>query len=239
MKVKILHAPENPLKLLTKATLVSYWDEWNIDNLDRITEKDAEIHIPRVLSYGHESVLEHINVTWAVEGLSVVSLKQLTRHRHMSFTVRSQRYITLDDNEGWTVPSSVEEKGWKNAFDDIVMRAFSLYEDMVRAGIPKEDARFVLPQAVSTKLVVTMNMREFKHFAGLRMCQRAQWEIRKLAWSMWKSLWDLDDSWKKLLVWAKIGPRCITIGYCPERELMPSGCWKKIKDWWTKNEGQI
>lgn len=238
MKVKVIDASEKPLELLTKATLVSYWDDWSLENLDKLSEVDAEMHIPRVLNYGHESILEHIKVTWAVEGVSIVTLKQITRHRHASFTVRSQRYIGSSD-EGFIIPDSIKERGWNNLVESKILEMFSLYDDLVRAGVPKEDARFVLPQAVETKFVVTMNLREFKHFAELRMCERAQWEIRQLAWKMWESLWSLNDDWKKLLVWAKIGPKCINLGYCNEGELMPNRCWLRQKKWWDNIKEEV
>jgi len=255
MEVKLVTYTPDPLKTLTKATLTSYWDEWNIENIEKITKKDAEIHIPRVLSYGHESILEHINLTFAIEGISIVTLKQITRHRLMSFTVRSQRYIELDENEGYVIPDSIKGKyvseiidteemfgenievvhNFEKEFKMLMRRAFWLYKKMVENGIPREDARFVLPQAVTTSMTVTMNMREFKHFMGLRMCQRAQWEIRELAWKMWEEVVKVEEL-KKILIWAKVAPRCIQLGYCPERELMPEGCYIKQKEWWKKVE---
>lgn len=291
VKVKIIDATQEPLKVLAKATLTSYWDEWSIDNLDKITEKDAEMHIPKVLNYGHESILEHLKITWAVEDVSIVTLKQITRHRLMSFTVRSQRYIAescgkeveqvfhasngvktpakvkvkiddCDPLELFVIPKSVEkakvldgeiiktpfgdddlevvvEEDLGREVKDFLRKSYELYQKLIKNGVPPEDARFVLPQAIKTKFTVTMNLREFKHFAGLRMCARAQWEIRELAWKMWESLWNLGDDWKKLLVWSKVAPRCIQLGYCPERELMPEGCWKRQKDWWNTINNQI
>jgi len=253
MKVRLISYTPEPLKTLTKATLVSYWDEWSIDNLDNITEKDAEMHIPKVLSYGHESILEHINLTFAVEGVSIVTLKQITRHRHMSFTVRSQRYVT-EDGVDFIIPDSlrnvridmkipyIEDGEYKTAdysidvgakVIDVLQKSREVYRELIETGVPQEDARFILPQAVETKFVVTMNMREFKHFLGLRMCERAQWEIRELAWKMWEEAMKVPDL-KKIMIWGKFGPKCISLGYCPEGELMPEGCLMRQKEWWRK-----
>jgi len=231
MKVKLIDYTRNPLEVLAKATLVSYWDDWSIDKLDEITEKDAEIHIPKVLSYGHNSILEHIKLTWAVEGVSVVTLKQITRHRLMSFTVRSQRYIGITDEDDYVIPDEIIEKGFEKEYHKLMGDAFELYRKMVEGGVSPENARYVIPQAVTTKFVVTMNFREFKHFIGLRMCERAQWEIRELAKKMWEEVYKVKEL-RPLLKWAKVGPRCIQFGYCPERELMPEGCWRRQRDWW-------
>lgn len=232
MKVVLVDYTREPLKVLARATLVSYWDEWSIDRLDEISEIDAELHIPRVLGYGHESVLEHIKLTFAVEGVSVVTLKQITRHRLMSFTVRSQRYIGIGDNDDYVVPDEVLEKGFGKEYHKFMDDAFELYRKLVEGGVSPENARYVIPQAVMTKFVVSMNFREFKHYIGLRLCSRAQWEIRQLARMMWEEVAKVDDL-KKLLVWAKVAPRCVQLGYCPERELMPEGCFAKQREWWN------
>lgn len=232
MRVELIDYTREPLRVLAMSTLVSYWDEWSIDKLDKITEKDAEIHLPRVLGYGHESILEHIKLTWAVEGISRVTSHQLVRHRLASYTQRSQRYIK-EDGMRFVIPESVKQKGWDTMFEDLILRAQSLYDDLILAGVPPEDARYILPQAVTTSIVVTMNFREFKHFAGLRLCQRAQWEIRELAWRMWEEVYKIPEL-RKLLIWAKVGPKCIQLGYCPEKELAPENCYMKQMKWWKR-----
>jgi len=279
MKVKLIDYTREPLKVLAQVTLVSYWDEWSIDKLEEITEKDAEMHLPRILNYGHESILEHVVLTFAVEDVSVVTLKQITRHRLMSFTVRSQRYIfeeaggkeevfhannldgqprrikvSNDPLELFVIPKSLTEidseiietpdgdyilevydsnEGLREEVEEFFRQSYALYRKLIKRGIPPEDARFVLPQAVKTKFTVTMNFREFKHFIGLRLCERAQWEIRELARKMWEEVYKVDEL-RPILKWAKVGPRCIQLGYCPERELMPDGCWKRQREWWEE-----
>lgn len=231
MKVKLIAYTPDPLKTLATATLTSYWDEWNIDNIANITDTDAELHIPRVLSYGHESILEHITLTFAVEGVSIVTLKQITRHRLASFTVRSQRYIAENKEARYIIPPSIKDKGWDNLVESKILELFSIYDDLINAGVPPEDARYILPQATETKFVVTMNMREFKHFLGLRMCARAQWEIRELAYGMFAEVMKVPEL-RKIVIWSKAAPRCIQLGYCPEGTLMPEGCVLKQKKWW-------
>ena len=237
IRVRLVNYTKKPLETVTWSALISYWDEWESETFERMTEKDVEMHLPRVLSYGHESILEHAVLTFAIEGISRVASHQLVRHRIASYTQQSQRYIKLnpeDVEETFVIPESVKEKPelyekWRK----LMREAIELYEESYKAGIHQEDARFILPQAVRTKIVVTMNLRELKHFFGLRLCERAQWEIREVAWKMLEEI-AKNDELRPIIRWAKLGPRCIQLGYCPERELMPPGCWKRTKERWEK-----
>jgi len=165
---------------------------------------------------------------------------QLVRHRIASYTQQSQRYIKLnpkDIEETFVIPDSVKERPEiYQKWQELTRKAIELYEETYRAGVHQEDARFILPQAVRTKLVVTMNLRELKHFFGLRLCERAQWEIREVAWKMLEEIAKNDDL-RPIIGWAKLGPRCVQLGYCPEGELMPPGCWKKTREKWKKVAG--
>jgi len=235
IRVKLVNYTKKPLETVTWSALISYWDKWEGDAFERLTENDVEMHLPRVLGYGHESILEHAVLTFAVEGCSRVCTHQLVRHRLASYTQQSQRYIKLDPEdveETFVIPDSVKERPelhekWK----ELMRKAIELYEESHEAGVHQEDARFILPQAVRTKIVVTMNLRELKHFLGLRACERAQWEIREVAW---KTLEEIarNEELRPIIKWARLGPRCIQLGYCPERELMPPGCLKKTKEKW-------
>ena len=160
---------------------------------------------------------------------------QLVRHRIASYTQQSQRYIKInpeDVEETFVIPESIKKdsellKEWK----ELLKRSLELYEKSIERGIHQEDARFILPQSVKTKIVVTMNLRELKHFFGLRLCERAQWEIREVAWKMLEEIAKRKEL-KPIIEWAKLGPRCIQLGYCPERELMPPGCLKRTRERW-------
>lgn len=137
----------------------------------------------------------------------------------------------------FTIPESVlEDPFLAYRWYGLMRDARELYIKSVQAGVPKEDARFILPQAVLTKIVVTMNLRELKHFFGLRLCERAQWEIREVAWKMLEEI-AKNEELRPIIRWAKLGPRCIQLGYCPERELMPPGCWKRTRGKWLKVAG--
>ena len=132
------------------------------------------------LASGHESVLEHAVFTFRVEGLSRAALAQLTRHRLASFSVQSQRYVRIRGVD-LVMPESIRKSDFYAEAGSILEDVMNLYQRMVDAGIPAEDARYITPQAVPTALIVTMNARELRHFFSLRCCNRAQWEIRQMA----------------------------------------------------------
>ena len=140
--------------------------------------------LERAMESGHESVLEHAVYTYKVEGVSRALLAQMTRHRLASFSVKSQRYIDMGDMPV-VVPGSIQDNpDLMDEYCDLMEDIKGFYRRAVEAGIPKEDARYVTPQAAQTGFVVTMNARELRHFFRLRCCERAQWEIRELAWEM-------------------------------------------------------
>lgn len=159
------------------------------------------------MASGHESVCEHASFTFLVEGVSRVLLAQLTRHRLASFSVQSQRYAGLSGNEV-VLPDSILEED--DVADAIVETMIEYYYELVKRGVPQEDARFVLPQGVSTKLMMTMNARELRHFFSLRCCNRAQWEIREMADEMLRQCREAAP-----VLFADAGPGCVS-GRCPE-----------------------
>ena len=180
--------------------------------------KNIKSALRNALASGHTSILEHAVYTFRVEGLSRAALAQLTRHRLASFVVESQRYVKVKDGK-MVMPESISSSEFNEEAKKQMAGAFELYMRMAEAGIPYEDARYVLPQGVETSLVMTMNARELLHFFSLRMCNRAQWEIRKLAEEMLKLC-------KKSapLIFEKAGPGCVR-GNCPEKK--PCGKGKK------------
>ena len=129
----------------------------------------------------HMGVFEHATVTLRAEGISRACSHQLVRHRLMSFNQVSQRYCKMDGDYSPVVPDSVAAGGWRPEFNDVFNACVELYSDMLEAGVPAEDARYILPQAGVTKVVMTANLREWMHFWDLRCDAHAQWEIRELA----------------------------------------------------------
>jgi len=162
------------------------------------------------LASGHESVLEHAVFTFRVEGLSRAALAQLTRHRLASFSVQSQRYVRIRGID-LVMPESIRNSDFHVEAGSLLEDVMNLYQRMVDAGIPCEDARYITPQAVPTSLIVTMNARELRHFFSLRCCNRAQWEIRYLADEMLKLCKQTAPE-----IFRDAGPGCVGKG-CPEK----------------------
>ena len=166
----------------------------DIDKLLALIEtKDQKAFVEKIMSMGHESVLEHVSFTFLIEGVSRVLLAQLTRHRIASFSVQSQRYVSYADGFGYIIPPSIQNLGPEAVaeYQGQMAQMQSWYEGWQKrlgdAGEKSnEDARFVLPNACETRILMTMNARELRHFFALRMCTRAQWEIRQMASSMFE-----------------------------------------------------
>ena len=174
------------------------------------------------LASGHESVLEHAVFTFRIEGVSRVTLAQLTRHRLASFSVQSQRYVKMNDWKA-IIPDTIIKSKFLQEVDEQIRHSMDLYQRMVEAGIPAEDARYVTPQAITTNLILTMNARELRHFFSLRCCNRAQWEIRHLADEMLRLCWK-----KAPILFETAGPGCVT-GNCLESR--PCGQPRCKADW--------
>ncbi|MBQ7454821.1 MAG: FAD-dependent thymidylate synthase [Clostridia bacterium] len=184
---------------------------------ERVSAQDQSAFLDRIMQSGHLSVLEHASFTFAVEGVSRVLLAQLTRHRLASFSVQSQRYVSLAENFSYIVPPAIKALG-----EEAEARFRSQMEQMqawyvewqsalgAKGESSNEDARFVLPNACETRLIVTMNTRELLHFFELRCCRRAQWEIRALATEMLRLCKQAAPT-----LFANAGPGCVR-GACPE-----------------------
>lgn len=190
-----------------------------IDDLNqRVSARDQTAFVEKLLSMGHESVLEHASFTFGVEGVSRVLLAQLTRHRLASFSVQSQRYVSYEKGFGYIIPPKIAALGEEaQAEYERQMRQmhewYCAWQEKLGAGEgSNEDARFVLPGACETRLMMTMNVRELRHFFSLRMCTRAQWEIRALATQMHRLCMEVAPA-----LFADAGPGCLR-GACPEGE---------------------
>lgn len=168
--------------------------------------------LKHALDSGHTSVLEHAVYTFRVKGLSRAALAQLTRHRLASFDVQSQRYARIGEDVSLVIPDTIRNSGFATEVESTMRYVMNLYQRMVGAGIPCEDARYVTPQAVPTTLIMTMNARELLHFFSLRCCNRAQWEIRELADQMLRIC-----KQECPVIFKDAGPGCVT-GNCPEEK---------------------
>lgn len=161
------------------------------------------------MASGHESVCEHATFTFEIEDVSRVLLAQLTRHRLASYSVQSQRYCGANPDD-LVIPQSILDKRFGGSVTLMMQKVTDLYDAMLQEGIPVEDARFLIPQGVTCKLMMTANARELRHFFALRCCNRAQWEIRELA----KRMLTLCRGAAPVL-FADAGPGCVR-GACPE-----------------------
>jgi thymidylate synthase (FAD) len=211
MNVELLTHTPHPEKLCALAAKLCYSS--GMPKLHGLTPDKAHPLLKKILDSGHMSVLEHVSYTFAIEGISRACSHQLVRHRLASFSMQSQRYVSETEPD-YIVPDSVVAAGQEQRFKSAMENAWAFYRALRNAGVPDEDARFVLPNAAETKLIVTMNVRELLHFFNLRCCNRAQWEIRALANAMLKLV-----QGKTPILFATAGPACVAAGYCPEGSL--------------------
>lgn len=183
----------------------------------RVAAQDQTALLRGVMDSGHLSTVEHASFTFGVEGVSRALLAQLTRHRIASFSVQSQRYVSMKQGFDYVIPPAIAALGEEAVAQFEIQMAqihqwYGQWQEALGGAGEKanEDARFVLPNAAATRLLVTMNARELLHFFSLRCCLRAQWEIRELAWAMLKEAHRVAPT-----LFAAAGPGCLGEG-CPE-----------------------
>lgn len=221
LHVELLDFSKDSLALIYAAYRQCYSARFAGKIFSEATNKQKEISrfVAQMASSSHQSPLEHVKFTFALEGVSRALTHQLVRHRLASYSQQSQRYVNAIDFAFIIPPSIKKDKQMKKEYVEIMQKIQKAYCNLVERfkekGIEGEranqDARFVLPQATETKIVVTMNCRELIHFFEERCCQRAQWEIKGLAEKMLKIC-------KKKLpsVFGAVGAKCVRLGYCPE-----------------------
>jgi len=210
MRVQLLTYTPDPEQVVAAAARLCYSDASISQLLERAPEQAPKL-LRKILDLGHLSVLEHANFTFGIEGISRACSHQLVRHRIASYSQQSQRYVSHEAPFEAVVPESIAAQPELAArFHEHLAATHELYRELLTAGVPAEDARFVLPNAAATKLVMTMNARELHHFFALRCCRRAQWEIRAMA----KEMLRLARAAAPLL-FADAGPGGLR-GACPE-----------------------
>ena len=213
MLVQLLsHTPE-PEQVVAAAARLCYSDS-SIDQLLEKSRLDRQVLLNKILEMGHLSVLEHASFSFGIEGISRACSHQLVRHRLASYSQQSQRYFSHREPIAAVIPPSIAGRPeLRDRFDALLAEIHRTYRDFLEAGVPAEDARFVLPNAAETKIVVTMNARELLHFFNLRCCRRAQWEIRLVATEMLRLARRAAP-----LLFAGAGPGCVG-GACPEGKM--------------------
>ncbi len=217
--VVLIEYTPNPDSVVAAAGRLCYSNA-DIDALrTRVSEKDQTKYLTMLRKLGHLSTFEHVSFTFGIEGVSRALLAQITRHRIASFSVQSQRYVGQSGEDGidYILPPEIEKLGdeyVKRFADqmDMMDKWYREWLELLGEG-GKEDARFVLPNAAATRMVVTMNARELNHFFALRCCNRAQWEIRDVAWQMLKLAHEAAPA-----LFDECGPECLR-GRCPEGKM--------------------
>ncbi len=215
-KVELLEYTGNATKTVAMAARLCYSSS-DIAGLADMQGQDA--FVDKLVDMGHLSPIEHASFTFGIEGVSRALLAQITRHRIASFSVQSQRYVGQSSAGGefnYIIPPAIEELGEECVKKyKAQMKQISGWYDEWSALLgtgekSNEDARFVLPNACETRMVLTMNARELMHFFSLRCCNRAQWEIRALAWDMLKLAYEVAPG-----LFKSSGPACVR-GSCSE-----------------------
>lgn len=216
LKVALIRHTLSPEETVALGARLCY-SRATIDDLThRVSAKDQTDFVQKIMGMGHESVLEHASFTFGVEGVSRVLLAQLTRHRLASFSVQSQRYVSYENGFGYIMPPKIAALGEEAQSEyhrqmQQMHQWYCAWQEKLGTGEGgNEDARFVLPGACETRLMMTMNVRELRHFFALRMCSRAQWEIRAMATEMHRLCMEVAPA-----LFADAGPGCLR-GACPE-----------------------
>lgn len=229
MKVSLIAHTPDPERVVAAAARLCYSPVGATEVLEGLTDEQTARFLDKLAEAGHESPTEHASFTFAIEGVSRALSHQLVRHRIASYSQKSQRYVREDEFEYVTPPSIAAVPEAQELFRRTMAelrRAYSRLAELV----PREDARYVLPNACETSLVVTMNARSLKNFFELRCCTRAQWEIRQLAEAMLAEVRRVAPNLFRLA-----GPTCETRGYCREGR-MTCGRLAKAK---RQAEGEV
>ena len=235
--VTLLNHSPNPELYIAAAARLCYSHSDIPTLLDNLTPEKTETFLQKLTELGHESPIEHVTFTFGIEGVSRSLLAQITRHRIASFSVQSQRYV-METNMQYVTPPEIAAipeaaEKYQKAMADAEASYHELtailkekhLKEMLASGMSEkaansaaekkaiEDARFVLPNACETKMIVTMNARSLYNFFNLRCCQRAQWEIREVATEMLRLVKEVSPTLFRLS-----GPRCVA-GPCPEGKM--------------------
>lgn len=215
MKVELLAHTPDPDMVCAAAAFTSWKKKTTAELFEDLDKKEALEFLKMVMGFGHMSVTEHATFTFSISNVSRALTHQLVRHRMASYTQQSQRYVKFKEGEiQYVTPPEIEKnQEAKEIYTTTMATAANAYHKLLKQDIAPEDARFVLPNAATTNIVVTMNARELMHFIRLRTCNRTQWEIRECAIEMLKLA-----KTKAPTMFHDGGPGCV-IGPCPEGKL--------------------
>lgn len=223
MQVELLYHTPDPERAIATAARLCYAPVGATELMETMPDERVQSVLSTIMASGHFSTLEHASYTFAIDGVSRACTHQLVRHRLASFNQQSQRYVKFDNGIEVVEPPSVANNEEAHAvFEEAMDFAARAYARLREIDIPAEDARFVLPNAAETKIVVTMNVRELLHFFSLRCCNRAQWEIRELAHRMLELARPTAP-----YIFADAGAGCVR-GACPEGKMACGNPYEKV-----------
>jgi len=221
--VKLISWTPNPEETVAAAARLCYSNAEIAQVVDLMQGADARALVKKLLDMGHHSPLEHVSFSFGIEGVSRTLTHQLVRHRIASYSQKSQRYVREDHFQYVTPPSIAKDPLAQEKYAEIMEQLRVGYAQLA-AMVEKEDARYILPNACQTSIIATMNCRSLLNFFEHRCCNRAQWEIRTLAWRMLKLARE-----KAPTIFAQAGASCDVHGRCPEGS-MSCGRWQVKKD---------
>ncbi|HOW02742.1 MAG: FAD-dependent thymidylate synthase [Caldisericia bacterium] len=204
MEVNLLRFTDDPLKIIADSARITRGKE--------DSDKSDEYFFKLLYKSGHLSVFEHVSFTFYIKDISRACSHQLVRFRvGVSFTQRSQRY-TDESDFSYVVPPSMRQNSEAfEIYQSGVSKCREVYESLISSGIPKEDARFILPNGINTEIIMTMNYREIMHASSLRLCRKAQWEIRRLFFCIKREVKNISPVMGEYLQ-----PNCFHDGFCKE-----------------------
>lgn len=229
MNVELITHTPDPEKIVASAAKLCYSSAKASDIMNNLDEEKTKNFLNMLMDLGHESPMEHITFTFGIEGVSRSLLAQFTRHRMASYSVKSQRYVS-EKQFSFVTPPEIEKnpqakkiylEAMQKDVEDYNKLADLLKESHIAEGMnekaaekaAQEDARYILPNACETNMIVTMNARSLYNFFHHRCCSRAQWEIRQCAYLMYKLVKDVAPT-----IFKNAGPSCVS-GPCPEGKM--------------------
>ncbi|HHW55479.1 MAG: FAD-dependent thymidylate synthase [bacterium] len=213
LKVTLINHTPEPEKTVAAAARLCYSPLGAAEIMDNFSPEQVDKFLTRLIQMGHFSPIEHVTFTFAIEGVSRALSHQLVRHRIASYSQKSQRYVA-EDSFAFIVPPSIRNNPEALAvYEETMEQIREAYSKLAKV-VPKEDARYILPNACETKLVATFNARSLHNFLRLRCCQRAQWEIRELAEKMLAEVRKVAPR-----LFALAGPSCEVEGVCYEGDM--------------------
>ena len=216
MNVELLQYPEYPERAVATAARLCYAPVGATELMETMPPERVQSVLSTIMKSGHFSTLEHVSYTFAVDGVSRALTHQLVRHRLASFNQQSQRYVKFaGDVEVVKPPTVAAQEDTSRVFDEAIDAVVDAYHKLL-------DARYLLPNAAETKIVITMNIRELLHFLSLRCCNRAQWEIRELANRMLELVRPTAP-----YIFMDAGASCVR-GVCPEGKMTCGNPYPKV-----------